>query len=430
MMAPFPCGVCAQKFKNRPSIFKHALETGHKADQCCRECSRWFDSKESLNAHRKSSVHIKEVAKPPSEPPNTSVIETNQPSTDAPPAAQLKFGDATYTQLARQQQDAVFNQLSASCHSEGALVKEGYILDAEKGPTTRLKKPRPSLADFRQTPPGMHSTITKRRAVVIDCEMAEAMDGSDELISLCAIDFLTGETLIDSFVVPSRRIMDWRARIHGIDVAVVLEAMKQQKALYGWAAARGELWKHIDDNTILIGQSICFDFEALRLIHTRVVDSAMLATEAVFNDKRKKQQPRRRWGLQELCDTFLGIQIRSGDGIHDNLEDVLAAREVVLQYLLKPMEFKNWADKTRKEFWKPEAGSKNSKKKKKLSKKTAPRSAEQVVPTFEPFEEYEGFYGSLSDGDDALYYQDFDDDGIYQYELDWLIEHGIDIVYY
>ncbi|KAM0262931.1 hypothetical protein ACHAQJ_001524 [Trichoderma viride] len=373
----------------------------------------------------KSSVHIKEVAKP-SKPPNTSVSKSNPPTTNAPPVAQLQFGDVIYTQLALQQQDAVFNKLSASSHSMEALVKEGYLLNAEEEPTTKRKKPIPGLADFRQSPP-RHSAMTKRHAVVIDCEMAENLEGLDELISLCAIDFLTGKTLIHSIVVPSQRITNWRTEIHGIDATAILEAIKHQKALHGWAAARRELWKHIDDDTILIGQTICFDFEALHIFHTRVVDSAMLATEAVFNDKRKKKQPRRRWGLQELCDTFLGIQIRNGSGIHSNLEDVLAAREVVLQYLLKPEEFKNWATKTRKEFWKPKEGSKKSKKKesKKNPKKATPRSAGQPIQTSE---EHEGFYDSLDDDDDISY--DYsDDDGIIQYERDWLIKFDADVAY-
>ncbi|KAL7952053.1 ribonuclease H-like domain-containing protein [Trichoderma barbatum] len=278
----------------------------------------------------------------------------------------------------------------------------------------------------------MQSSVTRRRAVVIDCEMAESFDGSDELISLCAIDFLTGEMLIDSFVSPSRRITDWRTKIHGIDAAVMIEAVKAQNVLHGWAAARAELWKHIDENTVLIRQTVLFDFEALCLIHTRIVDSAILATQAVFyNKKKNNRKPRWRWGLQELCETFLGIHIRSGDGIHSNLEDVLAAREGVLQYLLKPDDFKKWADNARENFWKPKTGSKNLKKKKtkkKDSKKTALHSLEQAAPALEPIEEYEGFYDSHDDDD--FYYHDVDDDEIFKQERGWFIKLGIDIAYY
>ncbi|KAL6827967.1 ribonuclease H-like domain-containing protein [Trichoderma camerunense] len=432
-MAPFPCGVCKKKFKTRPRIISHALETGHNANQCCRVCLRWFQSASASAAHAKSAAHLEEEAKQ-SQSLSASVTDSKKTLTDAtdskeiltnaPPPVQLQFGDVYYTCLTHQQQDEVFNQLSAKCHSAEILEKEGYILDVEKGPTTKKQKPRPSLADFQQTPPVQPATI-KRRAVVVDCEMAETTDGSDELVSLYVMDFLTGETLIDSLVIPSRPITDWRAKIHGINATIMSEAATHQNALHGWAAAREELWKYVDENTILVGQSILFDFEALRLIHMRVVDSAILASEAVFNNKGKKyRKPRRRWGLQELCEKFLGIQIRNGDGIHSNMEDVLAAREVVLQCLLKPEHFKDWADKAREDFWKPKEGSKNQKKKKKKTKEPTHQIAKQAAPALETIED---FYDSLDD-DDIFY--DFEDARGFYMERDWFINVGAGIAYY
>ncbi|UKZ76805.1 hypothetical protein TrVFT333_004517 [Trichoderma virens FT-333] len=262
----------------------------------------------------------------------------------------------------------------------------------------------------------MQPAVIKRRAVVIDCEMAETFDGSDELISLCAIDFLTGETLIDSFVSPSRPITDWRAKIHGIDATAIIEALKQEKVLHGWAAAREELWKHIDEQTILIGQTILFDFEVLRLIHTRVVDSAILAADAVFESENENKKPGRRWGLQELCETFLGIQIRRGGGIHDNLEDVLAAREVVLQYFLKRKDFEKWAHKAREDFWKPKAGGKNRKKN---TKQMTLRSAEPAAPAFQTFQGYDVFDYSLVNYIFPLYH--YGNAVVFEYEGQWFI---------
>ncbi|KAL6874788.1 hypothetical protein J3F83DRAFT_759527 [Trichoderma novae-zelandiae] len=381
-MPPFQCSVCSQGFINRPKIIEHALSTGHDMNRCCQECSRWFETEGGQKAHMNSPIHVKGAAKPVSNSSNASAGQSRQPSNYAPAVVQLRFGGVTYTRLKRNQQEAIFNKLSARCHSVESLANEGYTVDLEKGPATKPKKPRPSLADFRQTPT-WQPAIKKRRAVVIDCEMAEAVDGSDELISLCAIDFLTGETLVNNLVVPSRPIKYWRTDIHGIDVPKIHEAIMNQKALTGWAAAREELWKHIDEATILIGQSICYDFEALRLVHTRVVDSAMLAAEAVFKNWAG-QKPGRRWGLQELCKSFLGIQIRMEGGIHDNLEDVLAAREVVLQALLKPAELQAWVDKARRDFWKSKTGNKKASKKKNAGKKgtttTAPQSAGYAAP--------------------------------------------------
>ncbi|TFA99699.1 Small RNA degrading nuclease 2 [Trichoderma ghanense] len=375
-MAAFHCSVCSQSFQTRPKIYNHALSTGHDMNHCCEKCSRWFKTESDRKAHMNSPIHVKEAAKPMSNSPNASVGQSNQPFINAPPVVPLRFGRVTYTRLERNEQEAVYSKLLARCHSVESLANEGYTVDLEKGPTTKPKKPRPSLADFRQTPM-RQPAVKKRRAVVIDCEMAEAVDGSDELISLCAIDFLTGGTLVNNLVIPSRPIKDWRTNIHGIGVPELYEAIMNQEALSGWIAARQELWKHIDETTILIGQTICYDFEALRLVHTRVVDSAILATEAVFNNLAGRKKPGRRWGLQELCKTFLGIEIRVEGGIHDNLEDVLAAREVVLQALLKPAKFQTWADKARKDFWKPKAG--NKKVNRKGTTKT-PHSTGYAIP--------------------------------------------------
>lgn len=365
-------------------MFEHALSTGHEMNHCCLGCSRWFKTEGDRNAHTNSRVHAKEAVEPVPNSPDASVGESHQTFANASPILPLRFGRVTYTRLARNEQEAVFKKLLHRVHSVQSLAEEGYTVDLEKGPTVKPKKPRPSLADFRQTPT-WQPAIGKRRAVVIDCEMAEAMDGSDELVSLCAIDFLTGEMLINNLVVPSRPIKDWRANIHAIDVPRLYEAMMNQKALSGWAAARQELWKHIDGTTILIGQSICYDFEALRLVHTRVVDSAMLATEAVFHNRAGKRKPGRRWGLQELCKTFLEIEIRAEGGIHDDVEDVLAAREVVLQALLKPARFQAWAEKARKDFWKPKAGSRKVNNKRMT---TTPLSTRYAAPDWKPYQKY------------------------------------------
>ncbi|KAK0755265.1 hypothetical protein N5P37_012090 [Trichoderma harzianum] len=201
-------------------------------------------------SHAKSAAHLEEEAKQ-SQSASASVTDGQEALTDAPPPVQLTFGDVCYTCLTHQQQDEIFNQLSAKCHPAEILEKEGYILDVEKGPMRKKKKPRPSLADFQQTPQIQRATI-KRRAVVVDCEMAETSDGSDELVSLYVMDFLTGETLIDSLVIPSRPITDWRAKIHGIDVTMMSEVAIHRNALHGWAAAREELWKHVDESTILV----------------------------------------------------------------------------------------------------------------------------------------------------------------------------------
>ncbi|KAK7754435.1 hypothetical protein SLS62_003455 [Diatrype stigma] len=232
-------------------------------------------------------------------------------------------------------------------------------------------------------------TTTKRKAVVFDCEMAgvaaannsNSIGKPEEAISLCAIDLLTGETLIHSLIEPQqyRHITDWRTRITGITAAGMRDAAARGEALAGLGAAQAALMEHVDANTVLVGQSLQFDLAALGLgimpdRISRVVDSAVLAAEAVFgsgeggtnaggqessssrNENKCTGFPRR-WGLKALCREFLGLVIRrpvaggsGGKTSHDSLEDALATRELVLWCLRNPVELEAWGSWTRAAF--------------------------------------------------------------------------------
>jgi DNA polymerase III epsilon subunit-like protein len=159
-----------------------------------------------------------------------------------------------------------------------------------------------------------------------------------EVILICAVDYFTGAVLLNSLVSPGEKVRDWRTEIHGITSSAMDRAISQGRVLTGWRAAREELWKLIDQNTILVGHALQHDLDVLRLVHTRVVDSAILARNAVGMYNRQ-------WGLQRLCKELLGFEIRRNNGgVHDCLEDVLATREVVLLCTQNEQELEAWAN--------------------------------------------------------------------------------------
>ncbi|KAF7915162.1 uncharacterized protein EAE98_011247 [Botrytis deweyae] len=190
--------------------------------------------------------------------------------------------------------------------------------------------------DFQQTPAA--SNEPKHLAVVIDCEMAGVAGGGGggEPILLCAVDFVSGAVILNHLICPKERINDMRSSIHGISIHTLNEAVSRGQALDGWEEARSKLWELIDANTILIGHALENDLDALRMIHPRVVDSAILAKKEVgFN---------RTWGLSTMCSELLKLEIRKNKGaIHDCLEDVLATREVVICCTQNKDAFQNWA---------------------------------------------------------------------------------------
>ena len=190
--------------------------------------------------------------------------------------------------------------------------------------------------DFLQTP-AASAENPRFRAVILDCEMAGIANGAGEAIFLCAADYVTGAVLLNRFVCPREKITQMRSSIHGISKSALDAAISQGQALSGWEEARTELWKYIDDNTILVGHALEHDLDALRMIHPRVVDSGILSRNAVGIH-------RIRWGLKTLCPELLNFEIRKNKGgIHDCLEDVLATREVVLFCTQNKEAFQTWA---------------------------------------------------------------------------------------
>ncbi|KAH6722074.1 ribonuclease H-like domain-containing protein [Leptodontidium sp. MPI-SDFR-AT-0119] len=188
--------------------------------------------------------------------------------------------------------------------------------------------------DFRETPAS--DGQAKASAVVLDCEMAGVVgNATGEPILVCAIDYVSGATILNHYVFPSQPINQMRSQFHGVTKETLHNAHSQGLTLAGWEGARTELWKHIDENTILIGHALDNDLSALRIIHRRVVDSGILARSAIGKGGQ--------CSLQALCAQLPRVEIRKNiGGIHDCLEDVLATREVVLFCTRKRDEFKAW----------------------------------------------------------------------------------------
>ncbi|KAL8886477.1 MAG: hypothetical protein Q9215_005816 [Flavoplaca cf. flavocitrina] len=190
-------------------------------------------------------------------------------------------------------------------------------------------------------------------AVALDCEMAEVI-GADglwrEVIKVSAVDFLSGETLLDTLVLPTAKVKRWKTEITGITDQVMKEATVRGQSVRGWAEARSKLWQHIDGSTVLIGQSLHHDLEVLGMLHTQVVDSAILAAKTIDLPGAKTI------GLKKMCKEILNVNVQcSNGGMHDCLEDVLASRELILHWIYNPEKLQRWALLKREEELEREA---------------------------------------------------------------------------
>ncbi|KAI1478726.1 ribonuclease H-like domain-containing protein [Daldinia eschscholtzii] len=233
------------------------------------------------------------------------------------------------------QAPGLVNSLSSCCHNQACLIAENYYT----GIPTEKKWKHINIRCFLPTPAKMKG-VPRRKALVIDCEMVGVSGGRSELARICIVDLFTREVLVDSLVLPTEIVRDWRTKYSGITPAMMAQARANNTALNGWPTARAKLFELADANTILIGHSLNNDLHAIHVTHSRIVDSAILASEAVFGKGNKLG---RKWSLKSLSEELLGIKIQSSKGGHDCLEDTLASREIVLWCFREREKLATWA---------------------------------------------------------------------------------------
>ncbi|CEL06026.1 hypothetical protein ASPCAL07138 [Aspergillus calidoustus] len=210
-------------------------------------------------------------------------------------------------------------------------------------PTHDFAAPDAKLSEMAPAP-GYNPNA--RQAVVLDCEMVGVLGAnhreSSEVVRVSAVDFLSGEVLLDTYVSPQGQVISWRTKFSGVNASILRAKKREGKVVDGWRAARDLLWRVIDTRTVLIGHSLNNDLGVLGMVHTRIVDSAIMTRLAVGEDCQ------RHWALKILVKQFLDRDIQTGNHGHDCLEDTFAAREVVLWCLRSPSELQAWAAEERK----------------------------------------------------------------------------------
>ncbi|KAH1929329.1 hypothetical protein KXV48_002462 [Aspergillus fumigatus] len=261
--------------------------------------------------------------------------------------------------------EAVIACLKRVCHDVNTLARSGYkVREMTQEDVKGYAKCR-NCGGLR--PP--------RRVVALDCEMVEVKGGDSEVAQVCAVDTLTGEVIVDIYVVPSKTVTDWRTPWSGVSQRLLEEMKEAGKTVNGWEEARKALWAHIDADTILVGQSLQHDLDVMRMVHLNIIDTAILSREAVA--KNCKQN----WGLKRLCKQMLDRDIQQSRGGHDCLEDTMATREVVLWCVRHPGKFQEWAVSQRE--WKKKADAHWKLKRKESDKaqvKQPQKSVSQVPP--------------------------------------------------
>lgn len=159
--------------------------------------------------------------------------------------------------------------------------------------------------------------------LALDCEMAFTSMGY-ELIRLTIVDFFTSKVLFDEIVQPFGEIVDLNTEFSGVHL------IEKNKSLSFEETMTRVLSKNlINRNSILIGHGMENDLNVLRIVHRRIIDTAVLYPHGKFKSS-----------LKNLAFETISRRIQSGE--HDSSEDAIATMDVLKFKLGIPINQKTW----------------------------------------------------------------------------------------
>ncbi|KAI0061326.1 ribonuclease H-like protein [Artomyces pyxidatus] len=176
-----------------------------------------------------------------------------------------------------------------------------YMADVFEKPSGWVETPEPS------------STATGSPIIyAIDCEMC-LTEGGKELARVCLIDFNSGKVLYDQLVKPSSPITDYLTRFSGITA----EALAPVTTTLPTVQAHLLTLLSVSPTPILVGHSLESDLRALKLCHSRCIDTALI----YHHPRGRPLKPGLAWLTKKWC----GREIQArGEGGHDPEEDARA----------------------------------------------------------------------------------------------------------
>ncbi|KAL6604217.1 hypothetical protein U3516DRAFT_640188 [Neocallimastix sp. 'constans'] len=203
---------------------------------------------------------------------------------------------------------------------DGGVGSEGCT----KGPHVWKCETFDGLQDdipFTQLPE--HDLNNKKilKVVALDCEMSYTTGGL-ELTRITVVDW-KGNTVIDELCKPHNCIIDLNTRYSGIkELSTATLDLDDVKAKMAEIMSR---------DTIIIGQGLENDLNALRLIHEKVIDTVLLYPHPMGLPWR--------FGLKYLANKYLQRFIQDGTDGHDSYEDSKTCIDLVKLKIQKGPNF-------------------------------------------------------------------------------------------
>ncbi|XP_064476816.1 RNA exonuclease 1 homolog [Ornithodoros turicata] len=189
--------------------------------------------------------------------------------------------------------------------AEGCCVGQGHV---HEGPDPNLR------TGFVQTLPKSPPPDGCPGVYALDCEMCYTTEGL-ELTRVTVVN-MDLKPVYETLVVPENKILDYNTRFSGIsenDLAGETTTLRQVQAV---------LLSLFSDRTILLGHSLESDFRALKLIHSCVVDTAVVFPHRLGPPFKR--------ALRTIMAECLRKIIQNGVEGHDSQEDAVACMELML----------------------------------------------------------------------------------------------------
>jgi RNA exonuclease 1 len=158
------------------------------------------------------------------------------------------------------------------------------------------------------------SAAIQPRLLAVDCEMVRTALGL-ELARITLVDE-SMSVVYDTLVRPENEILDYCTQWSGISETTLVGVTTKLSDVHT------ALNSIISPSCILVGHSLENDFQAMRLVHSRVLDTSIMYPHP--------RGPPYRSSLKYLAKKYLKIDIQAAEAGHDSAEDACAAMRLAL----------------------------------------------------------------------------------------------------
>ena len=159
--------------------------------------------------------------------------------------------------------------------------------------------------------------------LALDCEMCATRDPvsmEQDGKALIRLSVVSGhdedQVLLDTLVLPSLPVIDYRTDIHGIRP----EDLKS--VMFTFRHAQAAMLHLCCTETVLVGHGLCNDLTSLKMKHTKVVDTALLF--------EREDAPNHTPALKDVAGALLGLDMPD---MHDSVADAQVTLRIARHFL-------------------------------------------------------------------------------------------------